>query len=94
MTRVVVGPFNRVEGDLEVALEVEGGVVRSAEVSSPLFRGFEQILAGKVPLDALVIVPRVCGICSVAHSAAAARALAAAMRVRPPENGRVASNLV
>ena len=43
MSRIVVGPFNRVEGDLEVALQVEGGAVRSAEVSSPLFRGFEQI---------------------------------------------------
>ncbi len=94
MTRVVVGPFNRVEGDLEVALEVEGGSVRSAQVNSPLFRGFEQILAGKVPLDALALVPRICGICSVAQSAAAAQALAHAMRIDPPENGRIASNLM
>ncbi len=92
--RVVVGPFNRVEGDLEVTLEVERGVVRSAEVSSPLFRGFEQILDGKAPLDALALVPRICGICSVAQSAAAAQALALAMHVDPPENGRQASNLV
>ncbi|HEX7488754.1 MAG TPA: nickel-dependent hydrogenase large subunit, partial [Anaeromyxobacteraceae bacterium] len=94
MTRVVVGPFNRVEGDLEVALEVEGGAVRSAQVTSPLYRGFEQILLGKAPLDALAIVPRVCGICSVAQSAAAARALAAASGVRMPENGRLATDLV
>jgi len=94
VTRVVVGPFNRVEGDLEVTLEVEGGSVRSAQVNSTLFRGFEQILAGKAPLDALALVPRICGICSVAQSAAAAQALAAAMRLRPPENGRIASNLM
>ena len=94
MTRIVVGPFNRVEGDLEVALEVEGGAVRSAQVTSPLYRGFEQILLGKAPLDALAIVPRVCGICSVAQSAAAARALAAASGVRMPENGRLATDLV
>jgi uptake hydrogenase large subunit len=93
VTRVVVGPFNRVEGDLEVALEVEDGAVRSAQVSSPLFRGFEQILGGKAPLDALALVPRICGICSVAQSAAAARALADAMSVAPPENGRLASDL-
>jgi uptake hydrogenase large subunit len=94
MTRVVVGPFNRVEGDLEVTLEVEEGAVRSAQVSSPLFRGFEQILDGKAPLDALALVPRICGICSVAQSAASAQALAHAMGVEPPENGRLASNLV
>ena len=94
MTRIVVGPFNRVEGDLEVTLDVEGGAVRSALVSSPLFRGFEQILDGKAPLDALVLVPRICGICSVAQSAASAQALAHAMRIDPPENGRLASNLV
>jgi len=92
--RVVVGPFNRVEGDLEVALEVEDGAVRSAEVSSPLFRGFERILDGKAPLDALVVVPRVCGICSVAQSAAAALALADAMGASPPPNGALAANLV
>jgi hydrogenase large subunit len=93
VTRIVVGPFNRVEGDLEVALEVEEGRVRFAEVRSPLFRGFEQILVGKPPLDALAIVPRICGICSVAQSAAAAQALAAASGLLPPVNGRIATDL-
>ena len=34
MTRVLVGPFNRVEGDLEVALEIEDTTVLRAEVST------------------------------------------------------------
>ena len=76
MTRLVVGPFNRVEGDLEVTLDVVGGRIIAARVNAPLFRGFEQILAGKHPLDALTFVPRICGICSVAQSAASAAALA------------------
>jgi len=92
--RLVVGPFNRVEGDLEVTLEVEAGVVRTAWVNSPMFRGFERILSGKDPLDALVFVPRICGICSVAQSSACAQALAAAIGVEAPENGRLAANLV
>ncbi|HEY5675540.1 MAG TPA: nickel-dependent hydrogenase large subunit [Myxococcales bacterium] len=94
MTRIVVGPFNRVEGDLEVALEVEDGAVRSAQVSSPLYRGFETILEGKAALDALVIVPRVCGICSVSQSAAAAGALADLAGLAPPPNGLLATGLV
>jgi len=91
--RIVLGPFNRVEGDLEVSLDIADGVVQSARVNSPLYRGFEQILQGKAPLDAMVFVPRICGICSVAQSAAAAQALAAAMDIVPPKNGRLAADL-
>ncbi|HEX5803918.1 MAG TPA: nickel-dependent hydrogenase large subunit, partial [Azospira sp.] len=94
MTRLVVGPFNRVEGDLEVALDVADGRVRAAEVSASLYRGFENLLLGRDPLDALVLVPRICGICSVSQSAAAARALADAAGIAMPANGRLAQNLI
>jgi hydrogenase large subunit len=93
MSRRIIGPFNRVEGDLEVTLDIESGQVRAAYVNSPMYRGFEQILAGKHPLDAMVYVPRICGICSVAQSAAAAQALAQSMGIQPPQNGRMAANL-
>ena len=94
MSRLVLGPFNRVEGDLELQLDVEGGQVSAARVNSPLFRGFEQILVGRAPLDALAIVPRICGICSVAQSAAAALALADAAGIVPAPNGRLARHLI
>ncbi len=94
MSRLVVGPFNRVEGDLEVRLEVSGGVVSRAEVNSPLYRGFEQMLVGKDPRDALVITPRICGICSVSQSVAAATALAEAQGIRMAANGQHVINLV
>ena len=94
MRRVVLGPFNRVEGDLEITLDVEDGQVRSARVSSPLFRGFEQLLVGRAPQDALVIVPRICGICSVAQSAAAAMALSQLAGVEMPHNAVLSSQLI
>ena len=53
--RLVVGPFNRVEGDLEVHLDIAEGRVSSARVNAPLFRGFERMLEGKDPRDALTI---------------------------------------
>lgn len=93
-TRLVVGPFNRVEGDLEVRLELAQGRVEAAFVSSPLFRGFERILEGRDPRDALVIAPRICGICSVSQSHAAALALAGVQGLVPTDNGRVATNLI
>ncbi len=94
MKRLLVGPFNRVEGDLEVRLDVDAGRVREAWVNAPMYRGFEQILQGKHPFDALVVVPRICGICSVTQSVAAARALAAACGVQAPPNGVWLTNLM
>lgn len=95
MKRIQLGPFNRVEGDLEVSLDVnDAGQIAAARVNSPLFRGFEQILVGRKPEDALAIVPRICGICSVAQSAAAAQALAQLSGVEPPPNGHLAHHLV
>lgn len=94
MTRLLVGPFNRVEGDLEVQLDIEDGQVRSAKVNATMFRGFEQILRDHEPLDALVYAPRVCGICSVSQSVAAARALGALAGVQPPANGLLVTNLM
>jgi hydrogenase large subunit len=92
--RLTVGPFNRVEGDLEVTLDIADGHIASARVNASLYRGFEQILSGKHPLDALVIVPRICGICSVSQSATAAAALADATGLVMPPNGRLAQNLI
>jgi hydrogenase large subunit len=76
MQRVTVDvPLNRVEGDLELRVELEGGVVVDAWSSGTLFRGFEPMLVGRAARDGLVITPRVCGICTTAHLSAAAAAL-------------------
>lgn len=93
MTRVIAGPFNRVEGDLEVALDIQDGVIARAEVTTTLYRGFEAILAGRPPSDALVIAPRICGICSVSQSIAAATALRNLAGGRAAPNGYLAANL-
>ena len=93
MSRTIVGPFNRVEGDLEVALDIDDGRIASAEVTTTLYRGFEQLLDGRVPLDALVIAPRICGICSVSQSIAAATALRELTGGRAADNGVLATNI-
>src|SRR6218665_2112531 len=94
MSRLIVGPFNRVEGDLEVTLDIAEGRVRAAHVNSPMYRGFEQILQGKAPHDALVCVPRICGICSVSQTVAAVQALADMAGVAMPPNGRHVTNVI
>lgn len=94
MTRKILGPFNRVEGDLEVEIEITDGKVSKAWVNSPLYRGFEQILQGKPPMDALTYTPRICGICSVSQSIACASALANAQNITPEANGQLVTNLI
>lgn len=79
-------PLNRVEGDLEIRVELENNRVVDAWSSGTMFRGFENLLVGRGPLDGLVITPRVCGICSTTHLMAAARALDQVAGVTPPDN--------
>ena len=93
-TQLIVGPFNRVEGDLEIRLDVSSGEVRAAYANSPLFRGFERMLLGKGPMDALTITPRICGICSISQSAAAARALASMADTTPAPQGELVAALL
>ncbi len=93
MSRLITGPFNRIEGEVEVQLDISHSRVEQAFVAAPMYRGFEQILHGKDPMDALVYAPRICGICSVSQSLAAANALAAIGNISPPPNGRHAQNL-
>lgn len=79
-------PLNRVEGDLEIRVELENNRVVDAWSSGTMFRGFENLLIGRGALDGLVITPRVCGICSTTHLMAAARALDHIAGVEPPAN--------
>ncbi|HUW50993.1 MAG TPA: nickel-dependent hydrogenase large subunit [Sulfuricella sp.] len=88
MTRRIIRdiPLNRVEGDLEIRVELENNRVVDAWSSGTMFRGFENILVGRGALDGLVITPRVCGICSTTHLMAAAKALDHIAGVDLPDN--------
>ncbi len=86
-------PLNRVEGDLEVRVAIEGGRVSDAWSSGTMYRGFEQIMIGRAALDGLVITPRVCGICGASHLTAASRALDMIAGVTPPPNAVRIRNL-
>lgn len=92
-TKEINIPINRAEGDLEVSVEVEEGVVREAWSVGTLYRGFEAMMQGRGALDGLVMTPRVCGICSITHLTAAALALDRIAGVRPPDNAIRLRNL-
>jgi len=91
--KTIVLHMNRVEGDLEVHVDVADGVVVDAWCKGTMYRGFEKILVGRGPLDGLVITPRICGICSTSHLLAAARALDDVFDVEPPPDAHRVRNV-
>jgi len=85
--------MNRVEGDLQIKLEVEGNTVTDAWCVGSMYRGYEQVLLGREPTDALVFGPRICGICSTSHLYAAALALEDAGQIPVTANATRIRNL-
>ena len=67
--------IDQIEGEASVYFDMKNNLVDFATIAFPHFRGMEAILEGKSALDALVITPRVCGICGHAHLMATVRAL-------------------
>ena len=67
--------IDQIEGEASVFFDMKDDVVDFATIAFPHFRGMESILKGKNALDALVITPRVCGICGHAHLMATVRAI-------------------
>lgn len=94
MRKIVIDPVTRLEGHLKVEVSVDNGKVAAAEAVGTMYRGFETILAGRDPRDAVFITQRICGVCPVSHATAAALALDDACGVEVPTNGRLIRNLV
>jgi Ni,Fe-hydrogenase I large subunit len=87
-------PLNRVEGDLELQIELDTeNVVQQARSVGTMYRGIENLMTGRAPLDSLVITPRICGICTTAHLSAAAKALDMAYNVTVPDNAHRLRNI-
>ena len=96
MQKIVIDPMSRIEGHLKVEAMVDRGIVKEAEVSGTLFRGFEIFLKGRHPWDAVRLTERVCGVCPAVHGTASAQNLDAALGVTGsvPHNGRIIRNLI
>lgn len=88
-----ISPVGRVEGDLDIRVDIQDGVVVNAWTQAELFRGFEIILRDKDPQAGLVVTPRACGICGASHLTCAAWALDTAWKTEVPRNAILARNL-
>jgi hydrogenase large subunit len=90
----IIDPVSRIEGHMKAEVTISGGVVTDAKVSGTLFRGFENILVGRVPDDAPIITQRICGVCPVSHGQASVLALESVSNYKPTNNGRILRNLI
>lgn len=93
-TKIVIDPMTRIEGHLKIEALVENKKVVDAQAEGTLYRGFEQMLVGRNPLDAIQITQRFCGVCPTPHAIASAQALENAFGVMPPDNGRLIRNIM
>ncbi len=94
MKRIVINPITRISGFMEIETYIENGRVADARTDGLLFRGFEIMLQGRPPLDAIYFTQRICGICSTAHSLASTLALESAMGITPSEQGRYLRDII
>lgn len=93
MSRRIRLQLNRVEGDLELDVLIKDGVVQDAWCIGSMYRGFEQIMQNRDPLDAIAITPRICGICSTAHLTASVMALENLSGITPAPNAQRIRNI-
>ncbi len=86
--RIVINPITRISGFLEIDATVDNCKISDVKTSGLLFRGFEKMLEGRNPFDAVYFTQRICGICSTAHSMASTIALENALGIIPSEQGK------
>ncbi|MCM8823340.1 MAG: nickel-dependent hydrogenase large subunit [Candidatus Omnitrophica bacterium] len=92
--KIVIDPLTRLEGHLGIEVEVDDHKVISARCKGNMFRGFEFILKGRAPQDALHITQRICGVCSASHGCASVMCLESAFGIVPPDNAKIIRNLI
>lgn len=99
MTRKVVDisiePVTRVAGALAFHTKVDLGVRRVIEAHSVpnFFRGYEIIIRGRDPADAMVLSSRACGVCGAVHMTCSVMAVKMAAGVTPPPLATVMRNM-
>ncbi len=76
--RITLDPLTRLSSGLRISVELKDGSVVSAGCSGMAYRGLEQMLLNKSPMDAPYFTQRICGMCSSFHATASASAIESA----------------
>ena len=96
MRHLDIDPVTRVAGPLafHTVLDLENRQVVEAAAKANIFRGYEIILEGRDPRDALFVSSRACGVCGSSHAPTAALAVEMAFGIQPPPMAVAMRNLL
>ena len=88
-------PVTRIAGALAFhsTVDLKNRKVIEAASMATLFRGYEVILKGRDPRDAIFISSRACGVCGGVHATCSSLAIEMAFGIKPPPLGIVIRNL-
>lgn len=92
--QISIDPFTRIEGHLAISLDVNDGRVTEAQCKGEMFRGFEQIMLGRSPMDSQQIMQRICGVCPVSQGLASVTAQEQAYGLELPDNAKLIRNII
>lgn len=92
--RIRINPVTRISGFMEIDAILENNKVVDAKTEGLMFRGFETMLLGRSPFDAVYFTERICGICSTAHGVVSTLALENALEIVPTEQGRYLRDII
>ncbi|MDQ6765443.1 MAG: nickel-dependent hydrogenase large subunit [Verrucomicrobiota bacterium] len=89
-------PVTRVAGALafHAVADLQERKVLTTNSVATLFRGYEVIMLGRDPRDAIFITSRACGVCGGVHSVRACLAVEMALGLVPPPLGVIVRNLM
>jgi hydrogenase large subunit len=92
---ISIDPVTRVAGALAFhsVVDLDNRTVHDAHSMATLFRGYEVILKGRDPRDAIFISSRACGVCGGVHANCSAEAIEMAFGIAPPPMGTIVRNL-
>lgn len=88
-------PVTRIAGAMgfHSIVDLEKREVLSANSTATIFRGYEVILQGRDPRDAIYISSRACGVCGGVHATVSALAIEMAFGIKPPPLGVILRNM-
>jgi len=87
--------IEKIEGEAKLHLKFKDDIIDEAFIEFFNSRGIENILLNKFALDALVVTPRVCGICNQAHLLASVSAIEDCYdKLVVPQNAKIIKELV
>lgn len=88
-------PVTRIAGALafHATVDLKNRKVLEAASMATLFRGYEVILKGRDPRDAIFISSRACGVCGGVHASCAALAIEMAFGICPPPLAIIIRNM-